>query len=84
MGSLITFNTQGLDFVMPALFVVIFLNQWQGEKNHLPSLIGLAGSLACLLLLGVNRFIVPAMAVILVLLTLARPRLEGKEDASCK
>ncbi len=84
VGSLITFNTQGLDFVMPALFVVIFLNQWQGEKNHLPSLIGLAGSLACLLLLGANRFIVPAMAVILVLLTLARPRLEGKEDASCK
>ena len=36
VGSLITFNTQGLDFVMPALFVVIFLNQWQGEKNHLP------------------------------------------------
>lgn len=83
-GSLLTINTEGLDFVMPALFVVIFLNQWRGERNHIPSVIGLGASVFCLLIFGANDFIVPAMAAILALLTLARPRLEKGEDTACK
>lgn len=34
-GSFIKFNTEGLDFVMAALFVVIFLEQWMKEENHI-------------------------------------------------
>ena len=86
-GSLVTFDTTGLDFVMPALFLVIFLNQWMSEKRHLPTLVGLGASLACRLLFGADRFILPAMAAILALLTVARPRLEAaetKEDSLCK
>lgn len=86
-GSLVTFDTTGLDFVMPALFLVIFLNQWMSEKRHLPTLVGLGASLACRLLFGADRFILPAMVAILALLTVARPRLEAtetKEDSLCK
>ena len=48
LGSLLTFNTQGLEFVMTAMFVVIFLEQWLKEKKHWTALIGLAASILCL------------------------------------
>lgn len=69
-GSVIPFETEGLDFVMTALFVVIFLDQWMKEKNHFSSLTGLAVSLICLLIFGSDHFMIPAMISILLLLTL--------------
>ena len=39
-GSLIHFNTEGLDFVMTAMFVVIFMEQWLKEERHTSALIG--------------------------------------------
>ena len=68
-GSLLSFDTTGLDFVMTAMFVVIFLEQWGKEKTHLPSLIGLGASAACLALCGADSFLLPAMGCILALLT---------------
>lgn len=75
-GSLIQFNTTGLEFVMTALFVVIFLEQWLKEKNHYSSLLGLGLSLLCLLLFKGTNFIVPAMCLIFAVLTLLRKPLE--------
>ena len=71
-GSLLTFNTEGLDFVMTAMFVVIFMEQWRKEKKHWTALIGLGCTAACLLLFGPDSFMVPAMAAILLVLTLFR------------
>ena len=79
LGSLITFNTEGLDFAMTAMFVVIFLDQWRKERRHAASLIGLGASLGCLLLFGAEGFLLPAMACILALLTLL-PRHGGEEE----
>lgn len=115
-GTLITFNTKGLDFVMTAMFLCIFADQWlkdeaaasgkmQGiaspareekaavlssnkEKQglhtailrirvHLPELLGFLASLVCLLLFGPDRFIVPAMILILILCIALRPFIEG-------
>lgn len=78
-GSLIRFDTEGLDFVMTAMFVVIFLEQWLKEKDHTSSVLGLAVSLISLILLGADRFMVPAMAAVLVLLTLIRRPMERRE-----
>ena len=75
-GSLIHFNTEGLEFVMTAMFVVIFLEQWLKEKNHTSSLLGLAISLLCLVAFGADNFIIPAMFGILIILTLLRRPLE--------
>lgn len=78
-GSLIKFNTEGLEFVMTALFIVIFLEQWMKEKNHRSSLIGLGASIVCLIIFGGSSFIIPAMLAILGLLTLSRKSLEKAE-----
>lgn len=78
-GAFITFNIEGLEFVMTALFVVIFLEQWMKEERHLSSLLGIAVSIACLLIFGADHFIIPAMIVILGLLSLSRKSLEKVE-----
>lgn len=75
-GSLIRFNTEGLDFVMTAMFVVIFLEQWLKEKSHLSSLLGLGLSALCLAAFGPDQFMLPAMAAILGGLLLLRNVIE--------
>ncbi len=82
LGSLITFNTEGLDFAMTAMFVVIFLDQWRKEQHHAASLIGLGASLICLLLFGAEGFLLPTMACILALLTLLRRPMEREGEST--
>ena len=69
-------NTEGLDFVMTAMFVVIFLEQWLKEKDHTSALAGLGISLLCLAAFGAENFILPAMAGILLALSFLRKPLE--------
>lgn len=83
-GSLVKFNTKGLDFVMTALFVVIFLEQWMKEEKHESSLIGVLISIVCLILFGGTNFIIPSMLVILGLLTLFRKTLEKVGEYNCQ
>lgn len=80
-GGLINFNTEGLDFVVTAMFVVIFLDQWLKEKNYTSALAGLGISLLCLAAFGEENFIIPAMAGILIFLSILRRPLE-KGDAA--
>lgn len=79
LGSLIEFNTNGIDFVLTALFVVIFINQWKSTKNHLPALIGLSGALLCRLLFGAEDFMVPSLIFILAIVTLLKRPLERRD-----
>ena len=78
-GSLIMFNNEGLDFVMTAMFVVIFLEQYLKDKNHLSSYIGLSVSLLMLIFFGADNFMIPAISGILVCLSVARKSMEEKE-----
>ena len=78
-GSFIHFNTQGLEFVMTAMFVVIFMEQWLNENSHLSSLIGLGISIGCLVVFGAENFIIPSMLMILGVLTLLRAPLRRRE-----
>ena len=77
LGSMVSFNTKGIDFVMTALFVVIFLEQWKSQKQHAPALIGLGASVLCLWVFGPEHFIIPAMAAIVGILSLFRKPLEN-------
>ena len=43
LGGLFPFDTKGLDFVMTAMFVVIFVDNFLKEKQHWSSLIGIVG-----------------------------------------
>lgn len=79
-GSLIRFNTEGLDFVMTAMFAVIFIEQWMKENRHTGALLGLGAPLVCLAVFGADRFMIPAMASILLLLTLFQKRIEQRGE----
>ncbi len=72
LGYIIKFDTKGIEFVMTALFVVMFLGQWEGSKEHGSALTGLGCSLLCLAVFGSGRFILPAMALIILCFTLGR------------
>ena len=78
-GALITINTEGIDFAMTALFLVIAVEQWQSGKSHSPVLLGALGTLACLLVFGPEngRFLIPALVILVAGLLLMRPGLEG-------
>lgn len=75
LGSVIHFNTEGLDFVMTAMFTVIFTDQWIKEKNHVSAVSGIVLSLLCLIIFGADSFIIPAMLAILGFLSVLRPKL---------
>ena len=77
-GSLIPFDLTGLDFMMTAMFTVIFLDSWLREKSHLSSLIGIGASLLCLVLFGADSFIIPSMCVILCLLLVLKKQVAEK------
>lgn len=69
-GSLIKFNTEGIDFALTALFLTVFIDQWMSAKKYVPAIIGVAVSVICLLIFGSESFLIPAMLVIALLLCL--------------
>ena len=79
-GGFIKFDTTGLDFAMTALFVVIFLEQWLKEKNHINAVLGIVLAVICLVIFGPENFMIPSMISILTALTLLRGTLEKKEE----
>lgn len=81
-GSLIEINTEGIEFAMTALFVVIAIGQWQSGRQHFPAFLGAGGTLVCLLLFGGEngQFLIPALVVLVAGLLLARPTLERWEE----
>ncbi|MDO4300224.1 MAG: azaleucine resistance protein AzlC [Clostridia bacterium] len=79
-GSFINFNTEGLDFVMTAMFVVIFMEQWLKDTKHINSLLGLSISILCLIAFGADNFIIPSMLGIIAMLTLIRKPMEREAE----
>ncbi len=79
-GSALHLNTKGIDFSMTALFVIIFVEQWEKNKNHIPAIIGLVISATCLLIFGQTNFLIPTMIAITITLFILRNYLEKKEE----
>lgn len=77
LGAVLPFSTAGIEFSMTALFIASFTEQWLCTHDHVPALTGLLSTLACLLILGPGRFLIPAMLLITLVLTLLR----GREEA---
>ena len=78
LGGMLPFSTAGIEFSMTALFVASFTEQWLTTKDHLPALTGLFCTLLCLVLFGRENFLIPAMLLITLVLTLLRRREEEK------
>ena len=79
LGGALSFDTRGIEFVMTALFVVIFLSQWETKKGRLPALAGVGVAMLCLLIFGGQWFLLPTMAALTGILLLLRGHLEGRD-----
>lgn len=82
LGSALPINTQGADFAMTALFVVIALGQWEDRKNRPSALLGLGAAALCLAVLGPDRFLIPALILIVLSLLALRGRLDREGAAA--
>ncbi len=70
LGQIIPFDLTGIDFCMTALFLIIFIDQWEKAEKHTPALTGLGTGVICLLIFGENRFMLPALLIVSALLLL--------------
>ncbi len=70
IGVLITFNMSGIEFAMTGMFTCIFLDQWTSTKKHDSAILGVIAAFACLLIFDSKSFMLPAMILILVILTI--------------
>ena len=82
LGSLLNFNSTGIDFSMTALFTTVFIQQWIDSKCHIPAILGLAATLICRILFGRDLFLIPAMIIIIIVLTVMRSRIEPAYGAA--
>ncbi len=79
LGAVLPFSTAGIEFSMTALFIASFTEQWLTTHDHVPALTGLIGTLICLLIFGKDRFLIPAMLLITLVLTILRRREEKQK-----
>lgn len=77
-GQVIPFDLKGIDFCMTALFIIIFIDQWEKADNHLPALAGLAVALICLITIGERNFILPSLLIISGMLLVVRKQRSGE------
>ena len=74
LGTVLPFSAAGIEFAMTALFLASFTEQWIENKDHIPAITGVVSTLLCLLIFGAERFLIPAMLLITLVLTLLRKR----------
>ena len=79
LGAVLPFSTAGIEFSMTALFITSFTEQWLTTKDHIPALTGLLITLLCLVIFGRDNFLIPAMLLITLVLTLLRGREKGRK-----
>ncbi|MGE4276205.1 MAG: AzlC family ABC transporter permease [Lawsonibacter sp.] len=76
-GAALGVDTTGVEFAMTALFLVIAVGQWRAAGSHVPALLGGAATLISLLVMGADDMLLPALGIIVLVLTLLRPKLEN-------
>lgn len=79
LGTVLSFNSAGIEFSMTALFVTVFVEQWLTSKEHRPALVGLGATLICLLVFGKDIFLIPSMIAITILLFAMKRSLKKRE-----
>ena len=77
IGSALDFPSEGIEFVLPALFLVIFAEQWLNADAHGAAIIGLAASALCLFIFGSINFMIPAMLLMLAVFAVAKRRVKA-------
>lgn len=80
LGNILPISFEGVEFVLTALFVTMFVEQWLTHKNHLPAIIGVAATVLCLLIFGREIFLIPSMLLIALLLVTTEKTGRRKQD----
>jgi len=81
LGMSIPFDLTGIDFSMTALFVIIFVEQLTDLRSGLCGLMGIGVAIACILIFGYDKFLLPALIFTVALLFVLRPVFDRKEAA---
>lgn len=76
-GTIIKFNSQGIDFALTALFLTVFLDQWLSTKKHAPAIIGVISTLLSLIVFGKDDFLIPSMIIITIILLIYKEKNNG-------
>ena len=61
--QIIPFDMTGIDFCMTALFVIIFIDQWEKAESHIPAIAGIVIAVLCLLVVGQQYFLLPSLII---------------------
>lgn len=80
LGMFLPFSSEGVDFAMTALFIVIMTEQWLSSENHLPAILGASTTVLCLVIFGAEYFIVPSLCLISAEMVIFRKRLDKTTD----
>ena len=83
-GTVLPISSEGIDFAMTALFIVIFIEQWMEKKNRTPQMIGVVLAIVSLQIFGASNFVLPAMLSIIFVLLVARKKLDNEEGDVCR
>ena len=81
IGSALPINTSGIEFAMTALFVVIFIEQWKNDPQHLTGILGIGAAALALVIFGRDSFMLPTMGMLLLGCLILRPIIERREAA---
>lgn len=79
VGSLLTFNTAGIDFALTGLFIVILIDMILSSETCIPAVIAAVSSLICLYIFKPNSFILPSLLLTVASLFVFRKKIEGDE-----
>ena len=72
LGDVLPFDFRGIEFSMTVLFIVVVIDQWEKNKDHTPVILSFIASIACLIYFGRDNFLIPSMALIIVILFIVR------------
>ena len=72
LGDVLPFDFRGIEFSTTVLFIVVVIDQWEKNKDHTPVILSFIASIACLIYFGRDNFLIPSMALIIVILFIVR------------
>ncbi len=81
LGAALPISFEGVEFVLTALFVTMFVEQWLSNADHRPAIIGVMSTVLALLIFGKEIFLIPAMVLIAILLVISKKTGRRAENA---
>lgn len=80
LGGALSEYSKGVEFVMTAMFCVIFLKEMEKKENRISGVIGITATLFSLIVFGKSIFLIPSMVLILVFLCIFRKKIEERRS----